>query len=142
MSCEKIFLRELRERGFRLTPQREVVLAVMHQIEGLATAEEIYHRVHALSASVDISTVYRTLDLLQDFHLVAELDPGDGHRRYELLGVHGQHVHLVCSVCGEVIGADIEPFQAMVNEIKERYGFEVDLEHLSITGVCQKCAAT
>ena len=142
MSCEKIFLRELRERGFRLTPQREVVLAVMHQIEGLATAEEIYQRVHALSASVDISTVYRTLDLLQDFHLVAELDPGDGHRRYELLGVHGQHVHLVCSVCGEVIGADIEPFQAMADEIKERYGFEVDLEHLSITGVCQKCAAT
>ena len=70
MSCEQVFLEQLRERGFRLTPQREMVLSVMHQIEDFATAEEIYDRVQVLSSAVDISTVYRTLELLQEFHLV------------------------------------------------------------------------
>jgi Fe2+ or Zn2+ uptake regulation protein len=65
MSCEKAFLERLRERGFRLTPQREMVLAVMHGLDGFCTAEDIYSRVGEISSAVDISTVYRTLDLLQ-----------------------------------------------------------------------------
>jgi len=139
MSCQEAFFQELRERGFRLTPQREMVLAVMHQIEGLATAEEIYTRVQALSTSVDISTVYRTLDLLQDFRLVASVDPGDGQRRYELIGAHGSHIHLVCSRCGQVIGADIEPARAFAASVREAYGFEADLGSLSIPGLCRAC---
>jgi Fur family ferric uptake transcriptional regulator len=139
MSCEKDFIQQLRERGFRLTPQREMVLSVMHQIEDFATAEEIYNRVRALSSSVDISTVYRTLDLLQDFHLVASIDPGDGQRRYELLGVQGPHLHLVCRSCGGVIGADLEPAQPLAEYLKECHGFEADLDHLSIPGLCYKC---
>ena len=65
MACESIFLEKLRKSGLRLTPQREMVLSVMHQIEGAATVEEIHSRVRALSTAVDISTVYRTLDLLR-----------------------------------------------------------------------------
>jgi Fur family ferric uptake transcriptional regulator len=61
---------------------------------------------------VDISTVYRTLDLLQEFDLVSSVDPGDDQRRYELLGIHGPHLHLVCRACGRVIGADLEVAQA------------------------------
>jgi Fe2+ or Zn2+ uptake regulation protein len=51
MSCEQVFLEQLREHGFRLTPQREMVLSVMHQIKDFATAEEIYERVQALSSA-------------------------------------------------------------------------------------------
>jgi Fur family ferric uptake transcriptional regulator len=69
MACEEVFLQKLRERGFRLTPQREMVLSAMHEIEGLATADQIYGRVQEQSSAVDISTVYRTLDLLQEFAL-------------------------------------------------------------------------
>ena len=141
MSCQEAFFQELRERGFRLTPQREMVLAVMHPIEGLATAEEIYTRVQALSASVDISTVYRTLDLLQDFRLVASVDPGDGQRRYELVSTHGSHIHLVCSRCGQVVGADIEPARTFAASVREAYGFEADLGSLSIPGLCRACQA-
>ena len=108
MACEKVFVQELRERGFRLTPQREMVLSVMHQVDGLATADEIYGRVQERSAAVDISTVYRTLDLLQEFRMVACVDAGDGQHRYELLGVHGPHVHLVCQACGTLIGVELE----------------------------------
>ena len=139
MSCEKYFLKKLREQGFRLTPQREMVLSVMHRIEGFATVEEIYEQVQAISSSVDISTVYRTLDLLRDFHLVAAVDPGDGQRRYELLGIHGGHLHLVCQSCGKISGVDLDQAQPFTTCLKERYGFTVDLDNWSIPGLCQEC---
>ena len=140
MSCEETFIKQLREHGFRLTPQREMVLSVLHDVEGFVTADQVYERVSTISSSVDISTVYRTLELLQDFHLVASVDPGDGQRRYELLGLHGQHFHLVCRRCGKIIGVEpaaIEPFAA---RMREERGFEIDLEHLSVPGLCEACS--
>jgi Fur family ferric uptake transcriptional regulator len=142
MTCEQAFFKELRERGFRLTPQREMVLSVLHEIEGFATADEIYERVSGFSSSVDISTVYRTLELLQDFHLVASVDPGDGQRRYELLGIHGQHFHLVCRSCGRIVGVEPRAIESFATGMKEQYDFEIDLEHLSIPGLCRECART
>lgn len=141
MSCEEVFFKRLREHGFRLTPQREMVLSALHEVEGFATADEIYERVSSITSSVDISTVYRTLELLQDFHLVASVDPGDGQRRYELLGLHGRHFHLVCLSCGTIIGVEPEAVEDFAGRMRERYGFEVDVEHLSIAGLCQECAA-
>ena len=140
MTCEQAFFKELRERGFRLTPQREMVLSVLHEVEGFATADEIYARVSGFSSSVDISTVYRTLELLQDFHLVASVDPGDGQRRYELLGIHGQHFHLVCRSCGRIIGGEPRAIESFATRMKEEYDFEIDVEHLSIPGLCRECA--
>jgi len=141
MSCEGIFLQQLRERGFRLTPQREMVLKVMHQIEGHATAEEIYARVQRLSSSIDISTVYRTLELLQEFDLVVAMDLEDGQQHYELLGVHGAHCHLQCRSCGALIGVSTDKLQPLVEQMQEAYGFEVDVNHLMIPGLCQECTA-
>jgi Fur family ferric uptake transcriptional regulator len=142
MACEQVFVQQLRERGFRLTPQREIILSVLHDVEGLATAEEIYNRVQGISTSVDISTVYRTLDLLQEFDLVACVDPGDDQRRYELLGIHGPHLHLVCQACGQVIGADLEVAQAFGQRLETEYGFVPALDHLSVPGLCTTCAAS
>ncbi len=141
MSCEKVFLKQLRQRGFRLTPQREMVLEVMHQVEGLATAEEIHDRVQALSSCVDISTIYRTLELLQEFQLVAIIDLGDGQRRYELLGVHGPHAHLLCRSCGKLTGVEQEEIQPLSDHLREGHGFEVDSGSLIIPGLCRECQA-
>ena len=139
MSCEKAFLERLRERGFRLTPQREMVLSVMHGLEGFCTAEDIYGRVGEISSAVDISTVYRTLDLLQEFELVASVDRGEGQRVYQLVGVEGPHLHLVCRSCGEVTGAELEPAGPLAAFLEEQYGFETDLRHLSVPGLCREC---
>ena len=140
MACEKVFMRELRERGFRLTPQREMVLSAMHEVDGLVTADEIYGRVRELSTAVDISTVYRTLDLLQDLKMVACIDPGDGQNRYELLGVHGPHIHLVCQLCGTVTGVELDQAQPLVDRLLAEHGFAVDLDHLTIQGLCRECS--
>ncbi len=141
MACEQIFLQQLRKRGFRLTPQREIILSVLHEIEGWATADEIYRQVQNVSGSVDVSTVYRTLDLLQELGLVACVDAGDDQRRYQLLGIHGPHLHLVCQACGQVIGADLESAQAFAQRLQADYGFRAALEHLSVPGLCPTCAA-
>lgn len=142
MSCEQVFLEQLREHGFRLTPQREMVLSVMHQIKDFATAEEIYERVQALSSAVDISTVYRTLELLQEFRLIASVDPGDGRRRYQLLGVDDRHLHLVCRSCGKIIGANLESAQPFIQQLEEQYGFQVDVDDLAVPGLCMACSKT
>jgi Fe2+ or Zn2+ uptake regulation protein len=100
VACEELFIRSLRRRGFRLTPQREVILSALHQVVGLATVEEILTQVQMISTAVDVSTVYRTLDLLQKLGVVASVVGSDGQRRYELLHHHGPHIHLVCISCG------------------------------------------
>ena len=140
MACEQVFAKQLRERGFRLTPQREIILSVLHDVDGLATAEEIYGRVQRITSSVDISTVYRTLDLLQELELVSIVDLGDDQHRYELLGIHGPHLHLVCQACGKVIGADLEVAQAFGERLQAEFGFAPALDHLSVPGLCSACA--
>lgn len=142
MACTEIFVRQLRERGFRLTPQREIILSVLHDVEGWATADEIYARVQKVTTSLDISTVYRTLDLLQELDLVFGMDTGDGQRRYELLGVHGPHLHLVCQSCGQVIAADLDAARAFGMDLQAKYGFQPALDQLSIPGLCPACATS
>ena len=142
MACEEVFVQQLRERGFRLTPQREIILSVLHDVDGVDTVEGIYNRVERISSSVDISTVYRTLDLLQKFDLVASVDRSDDQRRYELLGIHGPHLHLVCQACGRVIGADLEVAEAFGQRLQAEYGFVPALDHLSVPGLCATCAAS
>lgn len=141
MSCEELLLARLRARGLRLTPQRELVLAALHHVEGPATAEEIYARVHAVSASVDISTVYRTLELFQEFQLVSSFDPGDGKRRYEHLGVEAPHHHLVCRVCGQMIPITHRDVRPLTEYLAATYGFVVDEGDLTISGLCAPCHA-
>ena len=142
MSCEGTFIRELRQRGFRMTPQREIVLSVMHQIEGFATAEEVHDRVTEVTSAVDISTVYRTLDLLKEFDIAIDIDAGEGRRRYRLLGVHGRHIHLVCRKCGKVTAAEMAPARKLAEQLKSQHGFVVDVDNLSLSGVCDSCLSS
>lgn len=139
MACEEDFIRQLREHGFRLTPQREMVLRVLHQVEGYATADELYQRVQEISSSVDISTVYRTLELLQEFNLVLCVDLDDGQRHYVLIGVHGVHSHLQCRSCGALIGVEPDEIQSLVAQMQNRYSFEVDVAQLVVPGLCRTC---
>ena len=139
MCCEQLFFRRLRESGLRLTPQREMVLSAMHEIAGHTTVEGVYERVHARSSSVDISTVYRTLELLHEFNLVASVDLDDGQLRYELLGVRGQHHHLRCRSCGRLTTVGNEDVQYLSDHLLEAHGFEAELGHVIISGLCRQC---
>lgn len=140
MCCEEEFLQRLRDRGFRLTPQREIILHVLHEDMEHPTAEEIYARVSSVSAAIDLSTVYRTLELLQGLNLVSSFDLGDGQRRYELLTVHHPHHHLLCRGCGRLATIEASEAQPLLDSLRQSRGFEAQLEHMVIPGVCQECA--
>ena len=140
MSCEKLFLNELRQRGFRLTSQREAVLLTLHEIAYPASVDEIFSRVARKNDDVELTTVYRTLDLLNSMGLVAIIDSGDKQRLYELVTSDHPHLHLVCRICGKITGVELEPFQSLVDQIKQQAHFSVDLGSITVQGTCVNCA--
>ena len=132
------FITTLRQRGYRITPQREMIIDTLAHSDTHMTAEEIFNQVRALTQATDIATVYRTLDLLVEEGLACQNDLGGGRVVY-ITRRHGPHIHLICRQCGHVIDADNELLEPLRAWLQERYGFEADLHHISISGVCDKC---
>ena len=128
----------LRERGHRLTPQRIMVLQAIEDSDDHISAEEIYAQAHARYPYMNISTVYRTLELLKELGLVSETDLGGGRLRYHPVG-KAQHHHLVCQKCGKVQDIDSSVFQRLHDELMVSYGFNADLKHMAIFGICRDC---
>lgn len=129
----------LREKGYRLTPQRELVLAAVTDL-GHATPEQVCARVQETASGINISTVYRTLELLEELDLVRHAHLGHGAPSYHPAG-HDQHLHLVCRDCEVVAQVPATVATELTRELRERHGFEVDLEHFAIYGRCTACAA-
>ena len=91
---------ELRARGYRVTPQRQLVLEAVTKLEH-ATPEEICASVQQTARGVNISTIYRSLELLEQLGLVTHTHLGHGAPRYHL-AAEAEHVHLVCAGCGRI----------------------------------------
>jgi Fur family ferric uptake transcriptional regulator len=128
---------DLRERGYRLTPQRQLVLEAVDALEH-ATPDEILTEVRKTASSVNISTVYRTLELLEELGLVSHAHLGHGAPTYHLADRH-HHMHLVCRDCGSITEADISVADPFVALLRERFAFETDMKHFAIFGRCERC---
>jgi Fur family ferric uptake transcriptional regulator len=129
---------KLRRQGYRLTPQRVMILSVIENSENHISAEEIYSQVVARYPRVNISTVYRTLELLKQLGLIYEIDLGGGRIGYHPEG-RGHHHHLICRECGAVIDVNesvLFPIQAI---LLQAFDFSADLRHLAIFGLCKDC---
>jgi len=131
-------LSKLSEQGYRLTPQRMLVLAAIENSEHHISAEEIYAQVVDKYPHVNISTVYRTLELLNRLGLVTETDLGGGRVRYHPAD-KGHHHHLVCQECGKVIDLDESVLSSLKDVLFREYKFSADLRHLAIFGHCADC---
>jgi Fur family ferric uptake transcriptional regulator len=129
---------KLRQRGYRVTPQRRMVLDALAESGEHISAEDIYTQVRAMHPRVNISTVYRTLELLKEMGLVTQTDLGEGRVRYHF-GDKSRHHHLLCRRCG----ATAELKESLLAPLKEvllrEYGFKADLRHLAIFGYCAQC---
>lgn len=128
----------LRERGYRLTPQRELILAAVHDLEH-ATPEQVCSRVQETASGINISTVYRTLELLEELGLIRHSHLGHGAPAYHPAG-HDQHLHLVCRACGAVSQVPLSMADGLTRALRTNAGFEVDLEHFAIYGRCPECS--
>jgi Fur family ferric uptake transcriptional regulator len=127
----------LREKGYRLTPQRELVLGAVMSLEH-ATPEQVCAEVQRTASGINISTVYRTLELLEELGLVRHAHLGHGAPSYHPAG-HHEHLHLVCRDCGAVSQVGMDVARDLTDRLAADVGFRVDLEHFAIYGRCRNC---
>jgi Fur family ferric uptake transcriptional regulator len=129
---------ELRARGYRLTPQRQLVLEAVGEL-GHATPEEIVGAVRRTASGVNISTVYRTLELLEELGLVQHTHLGHGAPTYSV-ATDDEHVHLVCRNCGAVDEVESSVVDDVVRRLSAERGFTMDVGHFAVFGRCSGCA--
>ena len=127
----------LHERGLRMTPQRQLVLDAVREL-GHATPEQICTRVQRAAPAVNITTVYRTLDLMERIGLVRHTHLGHGAPSYS--EHEHQHVHLVCHRCGAVVETEPELLEQLAGRLRDASGFELDVTHVALSGRCEECA--
>jgi Fur family ferric uptake transcriptional regulator len=128
---------ELRSRGYRVTPQRQLVLEAVASLDH-ATPEDIAASVQRTAKGVNISTIYRTLELLDNLGLVTHTHLNHGAPIYHLASDAG-HVHLVCQDCGKVEQVSPETVRPLCAALDESQGFETNVTHLTVFGRCQDC---
>lgn len=130
----------LRERGLRVTPQRQQVLHAVDEL-GHATADQVCAHVQRGSPSFSLSTVYRTLELLEEIGLVSHAHLDHAAPTYHSATDH-EHVHVVCRSCGRVEQVDAAHGRALALVLEHEIGFVTDVTHLAVHGTCRDCAAT
>jgi Fur family ferric uptake transcriptional regulator len=127
----------LRESGHRLTPQRELVLTAVEKL-GHATPDEVYAEVRTHSSAINLSTVYRTLELLDELGLIHHAHLSDRAPTYHSTG--HEHSHLICRRCRTVISVEREDVEAALGPLAARHRFQPDYGHLTVFGSCADCA--
>jgi len=127
----------LRERGYRVTPQRQLVLEAVDRLRH-ATPEEILLEVQSTASGVNLSTVYRTLEVLEAVGLVTHAHIGHGAPTYHAVDEH-VHIHLVCDMCGSVSSIPASVADPFISDLDSSYGFSTDISHVSIHGRCLSC---
>ncbi|QGT98703.1 hypothetical protein SYNTR_0110 [Candidatus Syntrophocurvum alkaliphilum] len=123
--------------GYKITPQRRIILDILHRSNKHLTADEITERVKAIEPSVSLATVYRNLSMLVDIQIVSKLDLHEGPTRYEINAGHNHH--LVCLNCGDAVKLGVCPIEDRIQNIIDDCGFQVNSHHFEITGLCKQC---
>jgi Fe2+ or Zn2+ uptake regulation protein len=131
---------ELRARGGRVTGARRGVLASLLAADGHLTAEELTMSVQAAQPDVHLSTVYRSLDALEQLGLVDHVHLGHGRAVYHL--TDNPHQHLVCEACGAVIEVPDSTFSELAEQLRTRHGFALRPNHFAVLGRCSACRTT
>ena len=127
----------LRGSGYRLTPQRELILAAVERL-GHATPDEVLADVRRHSEAVNASTVYRTLEILEELGLIRHAHLTDRAPTYHSV-TDNEHFHLVCRNCRTVISVEPDVLSELQQTLDADHGFTIDVGHLTVFGRCAKC---
>jgi Fe2+ or Zn2+ uptake regulation protein len=128
----------LRKRGYRLTPQRHMILSVIQEANEHLSIEQITERVQQRNPYVSLSTVYRTLELLRELGLVRESHLFGEQPHYEAVGGHA-HLHLICRRCRMTIHLDDELLGNLHEQLQAQYHFHGMMLDLVAAGYCDPC---
>jgi Fur family ferric uptake transcriptional regulator len=127
----------LRSRGLRMTPQRQLVLDAVRRL-GHATPEQVHAEVQQTSDAINITTIYRSLELLEELGLVTHTHLSHGAPTYHPAD-QPAHVHLVCRDCGTVEEAAPDLLRPVAERLRAERGFQLDVAHVALFGQCGDC---
>ncbi|MBW7456637.1 Fur family transcriptional regulator [Paenibacillus sepulcri] len=133
---------QLTSKNYKLTIQRETTVRVLlENEEDHMSAEEVFMRVKNKHPEIGLATVYRTLELLTELHIVEKMNFGDGVARFDLRGEDHEHMHhhLICTVCGEMEEIKEDWLLEMEMRLEREYGFSVKDHRLEFTGTYKTC---
>ena len=128
----------IRQRGFRVTPQRQIILDALSELKGHRTPDEVYSRVQRKTTAINRATVYRTLDFLLRMGLVTVAQVKDNQTVYEVINEEPHH-HLVCQKCEKFIELDNAVVKPLFDRIQQDEGFQIRTDHLILFGLCRDC---
>ena len=120
-----------------MTPQRRLIVEYIHDNRSHLTADELINFLESRAPGINKSTVYRTLDLLEESGCVVKSEM-DGRFIYHH-AEEGHHHHLVCRVCGKTQDCNENLFSVIKDDLADKYDFQADLKHVMITGLCSTC---
>jgi Fur family transcriptional regulator, ferric uptake regulator len=133
---------QLQSQGYKLTPQREATVRVLlENEEDHLSAEDVFMLVKEKSPEIGLATVYRTLELLSEMHVVEKMNFGDGVARYDLRADSNKHHHhhLICVQCRSMSEIMEDWLLPLEERLEEEYGFTVLDHRLDFQGICAKC---
>ena len=129
---------QLREAGFRVTPQRQLILDAVCELDKHVTPEEVYEHVQRIAPTLSRATVYRVLHFLTAQRVLAMVQMVDGRYGYEIAGTEPHH-HLVCRSCDSFLELPHSMLRAFRQVMEAQYDFEIDVSHISFFGHCTDC---
>ncbi|MCO5183638.1 MAG: transcriptional repressor [Anaerolineae bacterium] len=127
----------LRSAGHRLTPQREIILDALCDLGRHTAIGDLYQAVHATTPTIDLATVYRTMNLFAELGIVVSAEI-DGQTVYEVAASTPHH-HLICRSCGSVTTLSHHHFRQLEAHLNDEHGFLADIDHITIHGLCANC---
>ena len=135
---EKKIIATLKQHGYKLTPQRRVVIRTIASSRDHLTPTAIYEKVHQDHPNVGLVTIYRTLEILAKLELICELHAGGSCHSYTI-SVPQHHHHLICSNCGRVADFTGHNLSELERRLAKESGFRIDGHLLEFIGLCQAC---
>lgn len=131
-------LQKLRQRNFRITPQRIAVLKILAFSEEHPSVENIYEKVKEDFPTTSLATVYKTVTLLKELNEVLELGFPEGSNRYDGNKPY-PHPHLICTNCKKIVDPDLASLKDMTQELVSDTGFQIINHRLDFFGICPDC---
>ena len=128
----------LRQQGYRITPQRMAILKVFALSEGHPSVEQVFEQVQQDFPMTSRATVYKTVTVLKELGEILELGFGNGSNRYDGNKPY-PHPHLICIHCQTIIDPDLGVFEALPQELAQKYGYQMVNHRLDFYGICPKC---
>lgn len=134
----EIIAQQLRQSGYRLTPQRQFILDAVCDIGGHVTPDSVFQHVQTRTSALNLTTVYRNLQFLTEQKILTETHLGNGKLGYEMADNHLHH-HLACTECGLSLSIEHGTLEDFYVQMASQHGFHIEMNHITFRGLCKSC---